>query len=912
MLGRLGAGGMGVVYKARDPDLARDVAIKVLPPERMLTEEIRARFLREARAAAAVHHPNIATIFEVGQHEGVVYLVMELVGGESLGERMRLGPMAVGETLRIAKQIADALAHAHEAGIVHRDIKPENVMIDRGDRVKILDFGIAKSFGAPTASDHDATVEDLYATGDGRIIGTPAYMSPEQARGKRVDHRSDLFSLGIVLYEMLCAALPFEGEGALLLLAAIAQDPPTPLAEHRADIPRALVEVIDRLLEKAPEDRFRSAAELLQALDAVEAQRSAEIQGAVTLEARAVDGAELDAARAAPRRGTSPTLRWVGVAAALLALIVGGLAWWSASDRGVETRVDPSGELPGVDPAPLDLHETRLTANPAELWITVALPVDQGRGMVYQDESGVFRVSSFGREPEQISIPARVTGVPRHVFREGLLFGANGDDPEALLFVHGDEVRELGVDAITATVSADDRQIAYTNRRGLYVADLDAEARISRSRRVASIAEGESVEQFLFSPSGRRLALIRVSRRADDTLGTLEVIDIEDGRTSLALSGTQLLQTGGMAGLGWRDEERLLCALSGDPARPPESALYEIRLEGIVPVGEPRRLHVFEGAAGVTDLRMSEAGLFFLKLLAQADVQVAAIDADGSLGPSTRLTSSEQNDRPGAIAADGRVVFTSDRLGSWDLFARSQSSLRAERLTSGSAQDTYPRVAPDGSLVFFRLEVAEGGAIEAAHVMRREDAETEPRALFEVEVEGRLRSGGRPPPEAARLRCARASCFVSTIVGERMRVERFDPASGAREPFLDLDAPEGLYDWDISRDEQTLALVHGTNELIFVPVASPGERRVIRVAPTGAMASVAFAPGGDWGAATGVHVEDDRYVILRVGLDGEVRVLLRSTHTYFAHPCFSPDGRTLAYGQQNYDLDVWRLDGFER
>jgi Tol biopolymer transport system component len=486
-----------------------------------------------------------------------------------------------------------------------------------------------------------------------------------------------------------------------------------------------------------------------------------------------------------------------------------------------------------------------------------------------------------------------------------MLFGGHGDDAAHLELVDGAEVRELEVSAVATAVSPDESRIAFTNGRGVWIAAADG----SGLRRVAPVASGEDIDQIAFAPDGRRVAYVRVSRRADDTAGTLQVLDVEDGSSSTVLEGSELLQTGGMTAVTWRDDEHLLCALFGDPSRRPETTLHEIPIDGVQRAGEPRPLHTFEDAAGVTELRMTPAGLYFMKLVAQADVQAASLTDDGSLEAPRRLTESEQNDRPGAVDAEGRVLFTSDRMGDWDLFRRGLDAPRAERLSAGAAHDTYPRVGPDGAVLFFRLEVREGGAIEATRVMRLEP-DGEARALFELAAERRLRPGGRPPPEAARLRCGRSGCLVSTVAGEHLRMERFDAETGEREPFLELDAPESFHDWDLSPDGSTLALVLGDNELTLVPVADPTSRRVIRVADTGRLMGIAWSPDGGWLATTGVHVGDDRYVVLRVDLDGGVRVLHRSTNAFFAHVAFSGDGRTLVFAQQNYDLDVWRLDGW--
>ncbi|HTR97875.1 MAG TPA: serine/threonine-protein kinase, partial [Candidatus Acidoferrales bacterium] len=208
---KLGQGGMGVVYRARDARLGRDVALKVLPASVAADGERRARLLREARSAAAVNHPNIAAVYDVGESEGRVYLAMELVEGATLRERLAAGALPAQQAVRIARGIAAGLARAHEKGIVHRDLKPENVMIGRDGAVKILDFGLAK-LRAPDSTDSALAKQDTQ-TLEGRVMGTPGYMSPEQAAGRPVDQSTDVYALGAVLHEMLTGGLPGMGSG---------------------------------------------------------------------------------------------------------------------------------------------------------------------------------------------------------------------------------------------------------------------------------------------------------------------------------------------------------------------------------------------------------------------------------------------------------------------------------------------------------------------------------------------------------------------------------------------------------------------------------------------------------------------------------------------------------------------------
>jgi predicted esterase len=269
---------MGEVYRARHLKLRRDVAIKVLPSEFAADPGWLARFEREARSASALNHPNIITIYDVAEHEGTTYIAMELVEGRTLRELNADGPMPIDGAIRVASQIADGLARAHAAGILHRDIKSANVMVAGEGLVKILDFGLAKSLS--TARGHEVAGVTLTSeTRDGIVVGTPHYMSPEQLSGNRVDHRSDQFACGVVLYELVGGRLPFDGPTLTAIISAILIDPPPSLKRLRPDAPAELERIICRCLEKNPDKRFASTADLAAELHLYERRRMHAAQG---------------------------------------------------------------------------------------------------------------------------------------------------------------------------------------------------------------------------------------------------------------------------------------------------------------------------------------------------------------------------------------------------------------------------------------------------------------------------------------------------------------------------------------------------------------------------------------------------------------------------------------------------------
>ena len=316
---KIGAGGMGIVYRARDERLERDVAIKVLPTGALHDEAARRRFRTEALALAKLSHPNIATVYDVGVQGGgagssggtgaaVDYLVMELVPGQSLSEKLKSGPLGTREALNYCMQIAAALEEAHERGVVHRDLKPSNIMVTPKGHLKVLDFGLAKLLAPAGSGDADATISNAETRGQ---IGTPLYMSPEQADGRRADVRTDLWSLGVVLYEMLTGKAPFQGDSGFSILLAVVKETPKPVTDSRADLPAGVAPIVEKALEKDVAKRYQTAAEMSRDCAAV---------------LERVSAAELLPAGGRDEVRVSRGRMWAGIAVAGIA--VAGLGWF--------------------------------------------------------------------------------------------------------------------------------------------------------------------------------------------------------------------------------------------------------------------------------------------------------------------------------------------------------------------------------------------------------------------------------------------------------------------------------------------------------------------------------------------------------------------------------------------------------
>ena len=291
---KLGAGGMGVVYRANDTKLKRDVALKFLPPELTRDPEAKARFIHEAQAASALDHPNVCTIHEINETEDdQLFIAMACYVGETLKERIARGPLPLDEAIDLAQQVTQGLAQAHGQGIIHRDIKPANIFRTTDGLVKVVDFGLAKLAG------------QTRMTKTGSTMGTVAYMSPQQARGETVDARSDLFSLGVVLYELVTGHLPFQGDHEAAILYAIAHEAPAPLAHHRPDVAPDVERLVMKAIAKDPDARYQSAEEFIADLERI--QKGEKIT-------------------AAPRRRPAVPLR-IFLAAGLSAVAIAGGFW---------------------------------------------------------------------------------------------------------------------------------------------------------------------------------------------------------------------------------------------------------------------------------------------------------------------------------------------------------------------------------------------------------------------------------------------------------------------------------------------------------------------------------------------------------------------------------------------------------
>jgi len=724
ILNLLGAGGMGEVYLAHDTSLGRKIALKLLPADFTIDDERVRRFQQEARAASALNHPNILTIYEIGQFDNRRFMATEFIEGRTLRQLAKGSNLGLSQALDIASQIAGALAAAHQAGIVHRDIKPENIMLRPDGYVKVLDFGLAKltEQELSTAYSEARTIEQL-DTLPGMVLGTAKYMSPEQARGLRVDGRSDIFSLGVLLYEMIAGRAPFEGDTTSDLIASILKVDPPPLTEYSPGAPNELQRIISKALSKDKEDRYQAAGDMLVDLKSLRQglELESKIQRAIqtggdngtTVTTSAARMAVQTADELALPTGSAGDIRTLSSARYLLArinrtrasavftllitlitVVAIGYGLYSLTGWGKPShfqsirmsRITTSGRAGGAAISP-DGRYVAYVENDGKqqnLWIR---QLATASNVLVASATNVGGQLTFSPDGNYLCYVAQERNEPPSLYQMPALGGIS----QKLI---------TGVDSLVA-ISPDGKLLAFKreyppNETAIIVANADG----TEERKIAVRQNPESFMSAAWSADGKRLACVGGGRDGEGFYGDLVEIGVEGG----AQTPITDRRWAGIDDVVWLSDGSGLMMTASENTDS-SSLLWQISYPG----GEARRittdLNDYLGLSMTKDcsaiVTTQRIGVFNLY-----------IQADGDAGGAAQLTSgSARRDGWSGISwtPDGKIVYSSAANGTHEIWTMEPDGSNQKQLTVDlGSRSRGLSVSPDGRYIVFVSSRASG------------------------------------------------------------------------------------------------------------------------------------------------------------------------------------------------------------
>ncbi len=644
------------------------VAIKVLPADKVADPDRKQRFIQEARAASALNHPHIVTIHDISADNGIDFIVMEYVPGKGLDQLIPNRGLRASEALKYAIPIADALAAAHSAGIVHRDLKPANVMVTESGQVKVLDFGLAKLTGVSDSAigPEDATLTAHHKTQVGAVVGTIAYMSPEQAEGKPVDGRSDVFSFGSVLYEMLAGRKAFSGDSTISTLSAILREEPKPLTEIVQDTPRDLEKIVQRCLRKDRDRRFQHMEDLKVAL--MDAKEESDSDVSVTT-----------AAPVKPRASRFP----IYAAVAAILLVAGAGTWWKfGRTQTLPSKVTPITST-GTAYFPAFSPDGKLMAFSAS--------GPDGNIDIYVQQIGVGSPLRLTTDPAQDVNPAFSPDGRYIAFtRSGTLI---------VMPSLGGAERDLGM-ALGPDFSPDGKTIAVASREsptapvGIFLVTVET----GQHKRLTSAPAASADLQPRFSPDGSTIAFARSY--------TAQSVDLD----TVPVSGGDVKTVAGdnraIGGLAWMPDGGEIVYSTRRLGRPQE--LWRVTASGGTPqpVSEAGE-NAYYPAVSRTDKRLAFVHTTYDENIWQIDLA-----AGKALGSPRKLIASTWQDNAPQYSPDGKkIAFASDRSGSFEIWVADADGTGTVQLTSQGGHSGSPHWSPDGRRIAFDASVGGSGDI---------------------------------------------------------------------------------------------------------------------------------------------------------------------------------------------------------
>ena len=690
----LGKGGMGEVYLAEDTLLDRKVALKILSAQSTADPERVMRFTQEAKAASALNHPNIITIYEIGEADGTRFLATEFIAGPTLRQQMSGSPLPASEVLDYSIQIAEALAAAHEAGIVHRDIKPENIMVRSDGYIKVVDFGLAKLTEQAPASEDSATVAMAVNTTAGTVMGTVQYMSPEQARGLPVDARTDVFSFGIVLYEMVTGQAPFRGETASHQIVAILEKEPQPLSQLAPDIPSELDRIIGKALAKPLDRRYQTARDLAIDLKQLKRRTEAETElssgrlvlaesGAIKQPAGALES------QASPRRARPGSIL---VALGVL-LLLASAGWWAYNHfvrRGVPfrtyklTALTDTGKVEAAVISPDGRYVVYSQSEHGKRTLYIRQVKTGSNVQIQEPTSDVYTGLAFSREGDFVFFTRQVRGSTASALYQT---SALGGDTKKIL----DNINSA------VTFSPDNRRLAFwrvnfsTRQEELVSARLDGgDARVLKSVKAPVVVTTDPA----WSPDGKSIAVGIANPSPAGYYGAV---------VSVPASGGQERSIGshrwaGVLSVAWMSDGRGLLLICTSPGASTSSQIWFLPAGG----GEPQQLTndvTFYNGVSVT-----AAGTALVAVKQDLITRLALQDADNPATLREITSPGPYYTGVGGIVwtPDGKMIYAAKQGGGLDLWLRGlEEDAKPRRLTSDAAIAFQPHLTSDGKRLIF-------------------------------------------------------------------------------------------------------------------------------------------------------------------------------------------------------------------